>query len=210
MNVIKPEISGSTVSVGITDTPDDLAMIREPSCAAMIWRRQPPQSFQDWIDRLHPDQLPAARTVLRPQAISEAVQHLCDIAGMEDCPERRWLEDDIADLSRRFSEIMRVPYLRLRLGVVKTNACRKFHIDAIMARLICTYRGTGTQYGFSTDGNEPSKVFTIDTGSTMVMRGTRWPETPASGLLHRSPPIEGTGETRLVLVLDPIFDLEDA
>nr|WP_245926135.1 DUF1826 domain-containing protein [Ascidiaceihabitans donghaensis] len=29
------------------------------------------------------------------------------------------------------------------------------------------------------------------------------------GCLHRSPPIEGSGETRLVLVLDPIFDLED-
>lgn len=33
-------------------------------------------------------------------------------------------------------------------------------------------------------------------------------ERPASGLLHRSPPIEGAGETRLVLVLDPIHDPE--
>ncbi len=37
-----------------------------------------------------------------------------------------------------------------------------------------------------------------------------WPEQPASGLLHRSPPIEGTGETRLVLVLDGVMDLDDA
>ncbi|MDB4841620.1 DUF1826 domain-containing protein [Planktomarina sp.] len=28
--------------------------------------------------------------------------------------------------------------------------------------------------------------------------------------MHRSPPIEGTTETRLVLVLNLIFDLEDA
>ncbi|MBX2876010.1 MAG: DUF1826 domain-containing protein [Saprospiraceae bacterium] len=26
--------------------------------------------------------------------------------------------------------------------------------------------------------------------------------------MHRSPPIEGTGETRLVLVLDPVADQE--
>ena len=32
---------------------------------------------------------------------------------------------------------------------------------------------------------------------------------PITGLLHRSPPIEGTGETRLVLVLDPIDDLDE-
>jgi len=32
---------------------------------------------------------------------------------------------------------------------------------------------------------------------------------PVWGLLHRSPPIEGTGETRLVLVLDPVIDPEE-
>ncbi len=129
---------------------------------------------------------------------------------MDECTERTWLVEDIADLSVRFAEIMRSPYLRLRLGVVNTNACRKFHIDAIMARLICTYRGTGTQYGVSNDGKEPKKVFTVATGAPMVMRGTLWPESPASGLLHRSPPIEGSGETRLVMVLDPVFDMDDA
>lgn len=45
---------------------------------------------------------------------------------------------------------------------------------------------------------------TVPTGSPIILRGTRWPETPVSRLLHRSPPIVGTGETRLVLVLDPV------
>ena len=42
----------------------------------------------------------------------------------------------------------------------------------------------------------------------MILRGTNWPSAAKPGLLHRSPPIEGTGETRLVLVLDPIADIE--
>lgn len=50
---------------------------------------------------------------------------------------------------------------------------------------------------------------TVATGSPLLLRGTRWPAQPASGLLHRSPPIEGTGETRLVLVLDPVTDPGD-
>ncbi|MEM9762584.1 MAG: DUF1826 domain-containing protein, partial [Pseudomonadota bacterium] len=43
----------------------------------------------------------------------------------------------------------------------------------------------------------------------IILRGTQWPETPRSGLLHRSPPIEGTGEARLILVIDPIFDPDE-
>ncbi|GGG66682.1 hypothetical protein GCM10011415_11900 [Salipiger pallidus] len=53
-----------------------------------------------------------------------------------------------------------------------------------------------------------AEVLTVPTGSPIVLRGTRWPESPLSGLLHRSPPIAGTGETRLLLVLDPVEDSE--
>ncbi|WP_367648814.1 DUF1826 domain-containing protein [Ruegeria arenilitoris] len=109
---------------------------------------------------------------------------------------------------RFFTDLMRSKWLRLRLDVVATNACRRFHIDAVTSRLVCTYRGTGTRYGISTDGTDPSRVFTVPTGSPVVLRGTLWPENPKSGLLHRSPPIEGTGETRLLLVLDPVADPE--
>jgi hypothetical protein len=100
-------------------------------------------------------------------------------------------------------------YMSLRLEPITSNACRKLHIDAITARLVCTYRGTGTQYGISQDGAEPECIFTVPTGTPILLRGTLWPEQPRSGLLHRSPPIEGSGKTRLVLVLDPTFDLEE-
>jgi hypothetical protein len=104
---------------------------------------------------------------------------------------------------------MEAKYLRLRLDVVTTNACRKFHIDAVTARLVCTYRGPGTQYGISNDGAEPRHILTAPTGAPILLRGTRWPERPCSVLLHRSPPIEGTGKTRAVLVLDPVDNPED-
>ena len=112
-------------------------------------------------------------------------------------------------LAQIFANIMQVAYLRLRLQVVSSNACHKFHIDSLKARLICTYRGTGTQYGTSENGTNPYEISDLPTGSVMIMRGTLWPENPMTGLLHRSPPIEGTGQTRLVLVLDPIEDLDE-
>ena len=207
MTYARKIITSAAIGVAVADTLEGLAAIHRPGCAAAIWRRQPAQSFQDWIDRLDPTQLPGTRTVLQPGAVRDAVVHCCEMAGMPDGPERAFFVDDVAGLAQGFAEIVAAPYLRLRLDVVTTNACRKFHIDAVTSRLICTYRGTGTQYGISTDGAPPKRVFTAPTGAPTVLRGTLWPETPASGLLHRSPPIAGTGETRLLLVLDPLEEM---
>lgn len=208
MTPVRKVIESEAVGVGVADTPKDLSAICRADCAAAIWRRQLPPDIHVWIDLLAPAQLPCARAILKPQALRDAVADICEEVGTPDGRERDWLVDDITMLSDIFAGLMRAPYLRLRLDVVSTNACRKFHIDAVTARLICTYRGTGTQYGFSSDGSEPRRVFTVPAGAPIILRGTLWPSDPPAGLLHRSPPIEGTGETRLMLVLDPIVDPE--
>jgi len=205
----REQVLNAATGVGIVDSNEDLGLIAKPDCAAAIWRRQPLPSFQNWIDDLEAEQLPQARVILRPKDIRAAALQICEISDTPDCDERDRFIDDGAGLADGFAAIMNAPYLRLRFDAVNSNACRKFHIDAITARLICTYRGTGTQYGISTDGTEPKRVFTVPTGAPILLRGTAWPETPRAGLLHRSPPIEGTGETRLVLVLDPMDDPEE-
>ena len=197
-------------AVDVTDAPEGLASIRHPGTAAAIWRRRPLPGFQRWIDTLDADLLPRARVILRPDAVHAVVTEACDACGTPDSLDRARLIDDIAALSDILAGILRAPWLRLRLDVVTTNACRRFHVDAVTARLVCTYRGTGTQYGQSIGGSDPTRVFTVPTGAPILLRGTLWPAGPGSGLLHRSPPIEGTGETRLVLVLDPVDDPEEA
>lgn len=197
----------ATPGVLIVDDPADVALIHGDSVAALIWRRNPLASFQRWIDGLAPAQLPRARVILRPDTVHACVAEACTSAGTPDGPERERLIDDIAALADIFAGVTGAPWLRLRLDVVTGNACRRFHIDRVTARLVCTYRGTGTQYGFS-DGHDPTAIHIVPTGAPLVMRGTLWPPRPDPGLLHRSPPIEGTGETRLMLALDPIHDPE--
>ena len=80
-------------------------------------------------------------------------------------PMKDLLIDDIAALADVFSGVMKASYVRLRLDVVTDNACKKFHIDALTARLVCTYRGTGTQYGIAAHGVPPHQVFTVPTGA---------------------------------------------
>ncbi len=194
--------------VSLVDDAEGLSVIHRPGCAATVWQRRPLISFQKWINALDPARLPRARVILRPETVRETVRHICDSTGTPDCVERDRLIDDIAALADIFSEVTQAAFLRLRLDVVTTNACRKFHVDAVTARLVCTYRGTGTQYGTAPKGRDPQRIFTVPTGAPIVLRGTRWPEQPATGLLHRSPPIAGSGENRLLLVLDPISDPE--
>jgi len=210
MSLDTETVRDAAIGVGIANDPASLSAFLKPGCAAAIWRRRTPAEVHNWLDGLAPDALPRGRAVLVPEMIPQTVTRLCEASGLSEGPERAWLQADIISLADKFRALVPSKYLRLRLDVVTTNACRRFHIDAITARLVCTYRGTGTQYGISTDGTPPSRVFTVQTGAPILLRGTLWPEQPASGLLHRSPPIEGTGETRLVLVVDPIFDLDDA
>ncbi len=209
MTFVREIVTDALFGVGVADTAEGLSAIHRPGCAAVIWRRDPLPSFQSWVDALEPERLPKARVILRPENVRETVIQICEASGTPDCGERERLVDDTAALADIFSGLTPAPYLRLRFDVVTTNACRKFHIDAVRARLICTYRGTGTQYGICTDRAEPQHFYTVPTGAPVLLRGTLWPERPKSGLLHRSPPIEGTGETRLVLVLDPINDTDD-
>ena len=206
MNLVRDTVQRASVEVGVAETPEGLSAFHHPSCAAVIWRRDPLPSFQSWIDGLEPEQLPTVRSILRAENVCQAVFQICEATGTPACTERDRLIGDTAALADIFAGLMGVPYLRLRFDVVTDNACRKFHIDAVTARLVCTYRGPGTQYGISTERADPQRVFTVPTGAPILLRGTLWPARPPSGLRHRSPPIEGTGETRLVLVLDPVAD----
>ncbi|MEM1313420.1 MAG: DUF1826 domain-containing protein [Pseudomonadota bacterium] len=207
-----PAAPAGAAPAGVTfvDSRDALAAIAEPACAGAVWPRALPAEVSAWLDALPAERLPNGRLKTLPSEARAAAAELFDAAGAPDDACRVWLIEDVAALADRFARLMGAERLLLRLQVVTSNACRKFHVDAVTARLICTYRGTGTQVGTSPDlanRADPPQIVTVPSGAPLILRGTLWPETPASALLHRSPPIEGTGETRLLLVLDP-FDPE--
>jgi len=209
MNVVAHFRPRPVAGVSTVDTADGLSAFCAPQSAAVVWQREMPQDVASWIDALDPAQLPSGRVVLPPNTVSSIVAHLCDMAETPSGASRDWLVADITMLADHFARVMQTRFLRLRLDVVTTNACRRFHCDAITGRLVCTYRGTGTQYGTSVDHADPASIQTVQRGAPILLRGSLWPPRPNAGLLHRSPPIEGTGETRLVLVLDPVDDPDE-
>lgn len=83
----------------------------------------------------------------------------------------------------------------LRLEYVTDDACRKFHKDETDFRLITSYLGRGTQW--TIDGGDIREMGTFHVAMLLGQRCAF-----SSRILHRSPPIEDTGEVRFVMVLD--------
>jgi hypothetical protein len=49
---------------------------------------------------------------------------------------------------------------------------------------------------------DAERVRCANTGDVLVLKGELWPNNRGRGAIHRSPPIEGTGSRRLVLIID--------
>ncbi len=185
---------------------DGLYAIKKDSVPAVVWNRTLPAAFRSWFDALASDALPSACVRLRTPDVTSVVRQACDDAGTPECPERTWFIKDVSALADIFAGIMSARRLQLRFDIISGNACKKFHTDIVDARLICTYRGPGTQYGVLTENTDPKDIFDVQSGSPILLRGTRWPSAASTGFRHRSPPIQGSGTTRLNLVLDAILD----
>lgn len=121
-----------------------------------------------------------------------------------------WLTEDIEFLARMYQDLTGETHLQVRLEVVDDDACTLFHTDNVRFRLVTTYRGPGTQWILpkaravhrAADEFPAEAVRQLARGEVAIMRG-RQGETPeCPGLLHRSPPIKGTGIVRLFLAID--------
>lgn len=164
-----------------------------------LWRRPRPSTLA-WLDSLEWDEIDDLDFATRVEALESDIAEGLDEAGYPDDGRRLDLRDAIAALARRFAAVVERDLLKLRLEVIEANACRKFHSDAVTARLLTTLSGPGTQW---IEAEAPDRIHQLAAGDVAIFKGRLWAETPA--ILHRSPPIAGTGDTRLLLVIDP-FD----
>ena len=205
----KALVGSVTAKVAFVDEVEGLAHLFDGNIAGVIWRRRMQEGMQSWLDTLPVDQLPTGRIVLPAFKVRSAVAELMNISEMPDCAERQLLLDDICLLAHEFNKLFASSYLRLRFDVVTTNKCPKFHIDHVAARLLCTYRGAGTEYSFLDDQKRLAEIFPTPKCAAIVLRGTEWPTDCANNLVHRSPEIYCENETRLLFVIDLVDDADD-
>ena len=197
----RPEDILSDLPVAIaTDLQTFVTGLNEVCDAALLVREMPVDIARSLNDRAV-DRLPEGRFVLKFQEVVAALKALFETQGIDEDPALEWLTQDAAQLARALSLQFDTGLVRLRLEVIDDDACAKLHIDNVTARLICAYRGPGTQIGFPESAAET--LYTAPTGQPLLLKGTRWPGTRPN-LRHKSPPMQGSGETRLVLVLEGV------
>lgn len=188
-------------SAALSASSDILREVIDPACNLAIWERQSEHAFEILIS----DDLQDVRFRTSPTSLRECLQDKLDDAGYADAAERDELIADIAVLADHFCAILGLAELEVRLEVVTTNSCRKWHADYVRARLITTYVGSGTQWLSQEDGDrvkqgdEPLRINSMFPGDVGIFKGKLATNTPA---IHRSPPIDGTGQKRLLLVLN--------
>ncbi|WP_333835270.1 DUF1826 domain-containing protein [Rubrimonas sp.] len=190
--------------------PAILATIGEPGVSAAIWRRPREPAFATWIDALPPERLPRLRTLTTPDRVERVIHAACDSAGTPPGPHCDRLASDAAALAQILSRVASQALIEVRLEPVDTDKCRRFHIDRVRCRMLCTYRGASTQYGAAQPGvgREPDDIRQLLAADAALFRGALWPGVEFPGVMHRSPPLVGRGETRLLLVIDPMDEVE--
>jgi Protein of unknown function (DUF1826) len=164
----------------------------------------------DALDAVPAERLPNLRIVGPVHALPASVRRGLLAAGFGPGWLADWLVEDVTFLARLFQELTGASDLLVRLEAVDNDGCARFHTDNVRFRLISTYRGPGTQWidpGILAEqpaGNDLSDhaVRQFDRGSVAIMRGGKDATPDCPGVLHRSPPIEGTGVTRLFLAID--------
>lgn len=184
--------------------PEVLHTIRAPDCSIAIWQRA---AFADFtpLTQGTPENLRFVSNLRRlPGTLERELQH----NGFGGEPAlHRTLIDDVTRLAALFCAAMELATFELRLELVRTDSCRKFHADYVTARLITTYVGEGTDWLDDTDaarvaaGEEPQHINRLAAFDVGLFKGKLATGNPA---IHRSPPIADTaGGTRLLLVLNP-------
>lgn len=96
--------------------------------------------------------------------------------------------------------------------MIDHDACWRFHRDHVGLRLNTTYRGPGTQWpplehaprALKAQRRYRGPLNELPAFSVGVFKGV--PRAGNGAVVHRSPPVEGTGQTRLFLCLNEVRD----
>lgn len=180
---------------------DTLAM---EGVALAVWHRPPSPALRSWLDALPVDRLPRMRRVIPATQARLAVAAACERAGTPAGRHRDELLDQVAEMVGVAGQVLAAPLVELRLDVTEGQACPRWHLDAVRARLLCTLRGPGTEFGPARPDGAAAAVYSVPTAAAGLFRGLLWPGPELSGVVHRSPP--ANGEARLLLVVDPLDD----
>ncbi|MGF1642291.1 MAG: DUF1826 domain-containing protein [Thiotrichales bacterium] len=199
----------------------DLTAIFEPEVQVCWLPREPLGAIADYLDRAS---APGRLRGTERQVIAAGT--LPGFAGLPEAPGYADLRRDAAALIELFTTLLGCPGVGVRLEVLERAMCPRFHVDRVGIRLLCTYRGPGTEWldercadrrwlglaGHGKDDAEsglirdPAGIERAPTFAVALLKGSAWQGNAGRGAIHRSPAVPIEAAPRVVLALDAIWD----
>ena len=197
------------------DRSAELRQILNPGVNLCLWQRPVQPEVARELSPLRASHLPDVRRRISPASFDDDVSALLTQQGLDPVAFKYW-RDDLRGLADLFFSVSGGRDVVLRLETTDDDGCRRFHIDRTHLRLLCTYRGPGTEWltneqvNRDAQGNgapneriirfgEPSRFEPFWVG---ILKGDAFPGNADLGLVHRSPQIAGSGQTRVLFCLD--------
>ena len=209
-------------SVSITNEVVELLSIFEESIQISCLARRPNPDISEYFARL------IQQNKLTSVGFKWVYQHQkpMDWHFLPDVMGKQALIDDMTLLIDIYRELLDCPRIGLRLEVLDSAMCPRFHVDKVGIRLLCTYRGVGTQWlddrqanrtklGIGAKGlaDECSGLIVRDNAvgqaepfDIVLLKGALWPNNEMKGAIHRSPVVDGGDKPRVLLALDALWD----
>lgn len=215
--------SGSSQTTGETDVlaGTDISVLTsvfEPVCQIACWQRNAPQGLSEAIETAVAANVLGSgfRVVVEPGEIESALP-----LAMQACAP---LADDIAFLVELYADLLGCAKVGLRLEYLHIAMCPRFHVDRTGIRMLCTYRGPGTEWLASTAAErnrlgvatgasdevsglirDPAGVGRAGRFEVVLLKGSLWQGNGQRGAIHRSPAVAPGEAPRVTLALDAIW-----
>ena len=205
----------ATSNCAIADEPLGLTRIFDPEVQLAQWRRPAEPVIADWLAAHASDLGSGLRQTLAPGQQPD-LDRLPAGAG------RDALAADITLLADMLAELLDATNIGYRIEVVGKAMCPRLHVDRVGIRLLCTYRGPGTEWveDASVDrrflgaasGGQPDetsglllpghRIEAIPPFAVALLKGSLWQGNAGQGIVHRSPAIATEQAPRVLLAMD--------
>ena len=201
----------------IDDHPSIFTEIYEEDINIAIWRRDLSADIENCVDKfLEPHGNDLVNFIAKPETFFNNL-----IESESELINAHALCKDISELVEMFCILFDVEQVGLRLTVLNSAMCPRFHVDNVPCRLVCTYHGVASEWlphdmidrsklgrgnnGLADDESglyqKEQHINKMKVGDVAILKGELWEGNKNAGLVHRSPqvPVE---DKRLLLTLD--------
>lgn len=185
----------------------DLVEIFDPGVQVCSWQRDIDPGIQAYLSQLDPQ-----RELQLIEALPPANRPRLD--GLPDGSGRAALIEDLSLLRDIVCELLGCAAAGLRVARTGRAMCPGWHVDRVGIRLVCTYRGPGTQWlddqradrrdlrsGSTGDGAFIEAL----AGEIVLLKGALWQDNAAFGAVHRSPELGSAAPLRTLITIDPLW-----